>query len=63
MDIPGLSMSLSAIQLNTAVGTRVLAGSLDTGRQLGEGLVKMIDSAAMERSVNPAVGSLFDTSI
>ena len=27
---------------------------------MGEGIVKMMDAAAMERSVNPAVGSSFD---
>lgn len=63
MDIPGLSMSMAAIKLNTAVGTQVLANSLDMNKELGANLVNMIDSAAMERSVNPSVGSNFDMSV
>jgi len=60
MDIAGLSMSLSAIDTSSKVGTAVLSKTMDTNEMLGEGLVKMIDAAAMENSVNPAVGSNFD---
>ena len=60
MDIAGLSMSLSAIDTSSKVGTADLSKTMDTNEMLGEGLVKMIDAAAMENSVNPAVGSNFD---
>ena len=60
MDIAGLSMDLANISTMSKVGTAVLDKTLDTNEALGAGLVEMIDAAAMERSVNPAVGSQFD---
>lgn len=60
MDIAGLSTALSSISTQSQVGTAVLGKAMDTNRELGEGLVQMIDSAAMERSVNPTVGGNFD---
>ena len=46
--------------MQNQVGTAVLSQAMDTNEALGEGLVKMIDSAAMENSVTPWVGSNFD---
>ncbi|MDE5867055.1 MAG: YjfB family protein [Lachnospiraceae bacterium] len=63
MDIAKLSMSMSAVQTNTAYGVAMLSKSLDAASSTGEQLVSMMDAAAMERSVNPAVGSNFDTYI
>ena len=63
MDIAKLSMSMSTVQTNTAYGVAMLSKSLDAASSTGEQLVSMMDSAAMERSVNPAVGSNFDTYI
>ncbi|MDY6104332.1 MAG: YjfB family protein [Acetatifactor sp.] len=60
MDIAGLSMDLANISTMSKVGTAVLDKTLDTNEALGAGLVEMIDAAAMERSVNPAVGGQFD---
>lgn len=60
MDIAGLSMSLSAIDTTNQVGVAMLSKAMDTSQVIGAGIVQMIDSAAMERSVNPAVGSNFD---
>ena len=60
MDIAGLSMNLSAISTMSKISTAVLSKELDTNEALGEGLVQMLDAAAMERSVNPAVGANFD---
>lgn len=60
MDIAGLSMDLSTISTSSKVGTAVLSKAMDTNEALGQGLVEMIDAAAMERSVNPAVGANFD---
>lgn len=60
MDIADLSMDLSAISTTSKIGTAVLSKALDTNEALGQGLVEMIDAAAMERSVNPAVGANFD---
>ncbi len=63
MDIAGVSTALSNASLNSRVGTAVLAKAMDTNKTLGEGLVEMIDSAAMERSVNPHIGSNFDMTV
>lgn len=63
MDIAGLSMNLSAISTLSKVGTAVLSQTMDTNEALGQGLVEMIDAAAMERSVNPTVGANFDMRI
>ena len=60
MDIAGVSTALSNVSLQSKVGTAVLSKALDTNEELGAGLVGMIDAAAMERSVNPAVGTNFD---
>lgn len=60
MDIPALSMVLAQTKSLGDIGTAVLSKSLDTAREQGGALAAMIDSAAMERSVNPAVGGQFD---
>ena len=62
MDIPALSMALSQMKVSSDVGTAVLSKTIDTNEQMGASLVNMIDKAAMERSVNPSVGSNFDVS-
>lgn len=60
MDIAGVSTVLSNVSLQSQIGTAVLSKAMDTNEALAEGLIELIDSAAMERSVNPAVGSNFD---
>ena len=60
MDIASISMAMSQSTALTKVGTAVLSNAMDTNEALGQGLVKMIDAAAMERSVNPHIGSNFD---
>lgn len=60
MDIAGVSSALSNVSLQSKVSIAVLDKAMDTNKALGEGIVEMIDSAAMERSVNPHVGSNFD---
>lgn len=60
MDIAGLSMTMAARNIQSQVGTAVLSKAMDTNEALGQGLVQMIDSAAMEQSVNPNVGANFD---
>lgn len=60
MDLARLSLSMSSIQTNTAFGVAMLSKSLDAVSATGDQIVDMIDTSAMERSVNPAVGSNFD---
>lgn len=63
MDIAGLSMSMASANLQNKVGTAMLSKTMDTNEALGQGLVEMIDSAAMERSVTPQVGANIDLRI
>lgn len=60
MDIASLSVALSNSSSLNQIGTAVLSKALDTNDTIGQGLVEMIDAAAMERSVNPHIGSNFD---
>ncbi len=63
LSITQLSPSISQTNLNTDYGVKMLAKTMDNNEQIGQNLVNMIDSAAMERSVNPAVGGNFDMSV
>ena len=60
MNIQGLSMAISQINTKSEVGTALLSKTMETNETIGEGLVKMIDKSAMERSVNPNVGANVD---
>lgn len=60
MDIASVAMSMTHGASLQKIGTAMLDKAMDTNQALGQGLVKMIDSAAMERSVNPHIGSNFD---
>lgn len=60
MDIAGLSIALSQSTTLTQVGTAVLDKALETNEVLGQGIVSLMDAAALERSVNPHIGSNFD---
>lgn len=70
MDISGLSTSLSMSQANLSqnglsqkVSLAVLDKAMDLNEEMGAGLVRMMDAATMENSVNPAVGGNFDMRI
>lgn len=60
MNIAGLSMNMSMINTKSQVGTAVLSKVMDTNEAMGQNMVAMLDAAAMERSVNPAVGGNVD---
>ena len=66
MDIASLSMSMSQSKTMGEVSTLMLAKSLDSANSLAAGEINIINSApspsaaAMENSVNPAVGSNVD---
>ncbi len=53
-------MNLAITDVQSRVGIEMLSRSIDLGEDLGAGMVQMIDAAAMERSVNPAVGGNMD---
>jgi len=63
MDIPGLSMGLASATTMNTFSVEMLSKSLDTYQDLGQGLVAMMDAAAMEQSVNPHVGGNIDVSV
>ena len=63
MDIAGLSMSMASNNLQRKIGTAVLSKAMDTNEALGQGIVQMMDSAAMERSVTPEIGTNIDLRI
>lgn len=63
MDIPGLSMAMAQTNLQTDVGVAMLGKAIDLGDSLGEGMLEMIDAAAMERSVTPYLGGNIDVSV
>ena len=57
------SMSLARSSSMQDIGTAVLSKALDTQEAAGDSIIKMIDAAAMERSVNPHIGGSFDMSV
>ena len=63
MDIGQISTNLSMMNLQNNVGVAMLSKQMDTAEELGQGMVNMIDSAVMERSVNPHIGQNIDLSI
>ena len=65
MDMGLVNMAVSFKQATTMndISTAILAKVINTGEDLGQGMVQMLDSAAMERSVNPAVGGNIDISV
>lgn len=63
MDIAALSMAMSQEKIMSDVGTAMLSNALDLQEEVGSEVVEMIDSAAMERSVNPSVGQVMDISV
>ena len=60
MDIAEVSMALANASVLSQVGTAVLDKALDASRELGAGIVQIMDAAAMELSLNPNVGANFD---
>lgn len=63
MDIAGLSMNMAMINTQSKVGVAVLDNAMEQNEAMGAGIVQMIDSASMERSVNPHIGGNFDMSV
>ena len=60
MDIASISMAMAQTNAMSKVSIAVLDKAMETNEVAGQGIINMIDAAAMERSVNPAVGGNFD---
>lgn len=63
MDIAGLSVAMSTVNTQSAYGVAMLSKSLDQVSSMGDQITGMMDSAAMELSVNPNIGSNIDIRI
>lgn len=63
MDIAGVSTALSNVSTQSQVSMAVLSKAMDVNETMGAGMVKMIDAAAMEQSVNPEIGANFDVRV
>lgn len=63
MDIAALSMTMSSVNLQSAYSVAMLSNSLEQAKTTGSEVVALMDSAAMERSVTPYLGSNFDVSV
>ncbi|WP_029323278.1 YjfB family protein [Butyrivibrio sp. AE3004] len=60
MDIPELSMALSASRIQQDWGTAMLANNLDAMAEVGNTIEELMDVSALERSVNPNLGGTID---
>lgn len=66
MDIASLDTALSGATTANSLGTAVLGKQLDVTEQMGDLMaasLQALPGPALERSVNPAVGSNFDVSV
>ncbi len=63
MDIPELSMALSMSKVQQDWGVAMLSNSLDTLSDVGNTVAEMMDTSAMELSVNPDLGANIDLKV
>ncbi len=63
MDIPSLSMHMAQSNLLTAVGTAMLAKSMEQADVITASMTEMLDASALELSVNPDIGANIDISV
>lgn len=63
MDIAALTVAMSTVNTQSAYGVAMLSKSLDQVSSMGDQITGMMDSAAMELSVNPNIGSNIDIRI
>lgn len=63
MDIAQVALNMAQFNTQQSVSTAVLSNALDTQETAGQGILKMMDAAAMELSVNPHIGGNFDMSV
>lgn len=63
MDIPGLSMALAQTKVQSDFSIAMLSKAMDLGETLGNGMVEMLDAAAMENSLTPYIGGNIDIRI
>lgn len=60
MNIGKVSTAMSTINIKSDIGVAVLNKNMEAMEKAGEGIVKIMNSADLERSVNPHIGSNVD---
>ncbi|MGE5391340.1 MAG: YjfB family protein [Deltaproteobacteria bacterium] len=61
LSIAGMAMNMQTARLQQAVGVAVLKKEMDTASESAQGLLEMMGSTqALERSINPHIGSQLD---
>lgn len=63
MDVAGVSMALAQTKVQGDLGVIMLSKAMDLSEVLGDGMVEMLDAAAMERSVTPHIGGNIDVTL
>ena len=63
MDIAALSMNMAQSNVMQAVSAKMLSNAMDMADVAGDAITSMMNSSAMELSVNPNVGANFDVSV
>lgn len=65
MDIAALSINLSQVKLQQAVGTAVLEMTMDTGRENADMLTRAFAASmqVLEQSVDPHLGARLDVTV
>ena len=63
MDIAALSMNMAQSNVMQAVSAKMLSNAMDMADVAGDAITSMIDSSAMELSVNSSVGANFDVMV
>lgn len=56
-------MALAQTKVQSDFSVAMLSKAMDLGETLGDGMVAMLDSAAMENSVTPHIGGNIDIMI
>lgn len=60
MNVGKVSTAMSAISIKSDIGVAVLNKNMEAMEKAGEGMIKIMESANLERSVNPHIGSNVD---
>lgn len=56
MQVGKVSSGISVLSIQSEIGFAVLGKNMDAMKQAGEGLIKVMESASLEQSVNPHLG-------
>lgn len=60
MNIGKVSSTMNAISIKSDIGLAVLNKNMEAMEKAGDGMIKIMESAELERSVNPHIGGNID---